>query len=363
MLQKNKETKRKQPFTDVPPRYILWGSIGVVVLALLFLVLFPMLKAAKRVLPQERSSSEPQSEKTNRHPLTGVWLSEPVELPRVFGVMIDDQVDAWPQSGIDQAFLVIEAPVEASIPRMIAFFDQSQAVEKIGPVRSARPYFIDWNNEFDALYAHVGGSNEALDKIENGGTFDLNEYSHSTTFWRATTRMAPHNAYTSTERLNEYLQKRIEADLVPELLYESWQFKDPEDTSKSEINSKMIVDYWAPTYTAQWNFDAQTNQYVRFQGGKQSLTLDGNPIKTDNVGVVVTDVSVLDAVGRRKIRTTGEGKAWVLQDGTVIEAVWKKPSISQRLRFYVQDQELKMNPGKTWIQIVPSEFDVTFLQE
>ncbi len=209
----------------------------------------------------------------------------------------------------------------------------------------------------------MGGSNEALDKIASGGTFDMNEYSHSTTFWRATTRTAPHNAYTSTSLLNAYLQKRIEAELAPEALYGTWLFKDPEDTKNSTMQSSVSVDYWAPTYTAKWDFDAQTNQYLRSQAGKRELTLDGKQVVADNVAIVVTDVEILDAVGRRSVRTTGEGKAWLLQDGKVIEAIWKKPSVSERLKFYANDQELKMNPGKTWIQIVPSAFDVTFSQE
>jgi len=363
MLQNKNETKRKQPLKNIPPRFILWGMISVVTLALLFLSLYVLLGRGSKQ-PSSSSSDLIQTEqKTIRHPLTGVWLNEPIALPHVFGVMIDNQVDAWPQSGIDQAFLVIEAPVEASIPRFLAFFHEQQSVEKIGPVRSARPYFIDWNNEFDALYAHVGGSNEALDKIESGGTFDMNEYSHSTTFWRATTRSAPHNAYTSTERLSEYVNKRVEAQLAPETLYASWSFKDPEPPQDQSIKSRVVVDYWAPTYTAQWDFQPESNRYTRSQGGKQQKTLEGNPVMADNVGIVVTDISVLDAVGRRQVRTLGEGKAWLLQDGKVIEATWKKPSVSERLTFRVGEEEQKMNPGTTWIQIVPSAFDVTFLQE
>ena len=298
-----------------------------------------------------------------RHPLTGMWLRESVELPRVLGVMIDNHVDARPQSGIDQAFLVIEAPVEGGISRLLAFFDANESIAKIGPVRSARPYFIDWNNEFDALYAHVGGSDSALEKIVSGGTFDVNEFAHSSTFWRAGTRLAPHNTYTSTERLNAYTQTRIDAGYAPEVLYETWQYKDAPEPNPNQKGSSVSIDFLSPVYTADWAFDAESGTYLRSQAGKKDLTLDGKQITANNIGIVITDISVIDGVGRRVVRTIGEGKGFVMQDGKVIDVTWKKSSESQRLKFFVGDQEVVMNPGKTWIEIVPSVYDVTFQQQ
>ena len=355
------ETKRKQRSSGLTKKQILWGNVSVVVIALLFLFFYTTISGKERFVENNFvQDTSQESQNVFRHPLTGVWLNEAIDLPYVFGVMIDNHADARLQSGIDQAFLIIEAPVEAGIPRMIAFFDSSENVEKIGPVRSARPYFIDWNNEFDALYAHVGGSNEALDKIVSGDTFDMNEYSHSSSFWRATTRYAPHNAYTSTDRLNKYLQTRIDSENVPEVLYESWQYKDPEVASDHLNLSKVLIDFWAPIYTVEWSFDFEKGTYIRSQAGEIDLTLNGLEVNADNVVVIVTDVSVIDSVGRRKVRTIGEGTAWVMQDGNIIEAVWEKPSVSQRLRFYVGEEEIKMNPGKTWIEVVPSVYDVTF---
>ena len=80
----------------------------------------------------------------------------------------------------------------------------------------------------------------------------------------------------------------------------------------------------------------------------------------DNVAVVVTEIEVIDNVGRREIRTTGEGEAYVLRDGIVIEATWKKPSTSERLKFYnrATGEEITMNAGVTWIEVVGSEEDI-----
>ncbi len=302
-----------------------------------------------------------------RDVLTGLQIAEPVDvLPRIYAVMIDNSVDAWPQSGIDKAFLVIEAPVEAAIPRLEAFFSADAQVEKIGPVRSARPYFVDWANELDALYVHVGGSNDALAKILSTGTFDLNEFWNGDSFWRAKDRFAPYNTYTSSELLSAAVEKLVEKDKAPEVLYGVWKFKDGTGEDKEAVGAKaegtnaVSVRFNSDLYVATWTYDLETNTYLRSQGGRKTVTQDGTRVSANNVVVIVTDVSVLDAVGRRKIRTTGEGKAWVLQDGATIEATWKKPSGSERLAFYDKDgNEIVMNAGNAWIEVAESEGDVT----
>ncbi len=314
------------------------------------------------------------SEPAFRNPLSGLSaLSAPSALPRVYAVMIDNSVDAWPQSGIDKAFLVIEAPVEAAIPRFEAFFSADAKVDKIGPVRSARPYFVDWASEFDALYAHVGGSNDALALIGSTGTFDLNEFSHGNSFWRSADRSAPHNAYTSTDLLAAAVAKAEEKGTASDVLYGVWKFKDgakafvmpgSSDAAPDAVwQNSISVRFNSDLYVATWTYDPATNTYLRSQGGRKTVMQDGTRVSANNVAVIVTDVSVLDAVGRRKIRTTGEGNAWVVQDGATIDATWKKSSASERLAFYDKDgNEIAMNAGNTWIEVAQDEGDVTVVE-
>lgn len=354
MSKKNKEEKSKRKQAE------LMAILGAAVaLAFLFAVLLPYFKGRVESV-SALDDSQQTKEAIGRHPLTGFSIYEETGLPRVYGVMIDNHEDAWPQVGLDQAFLVYEAPVEAGISRMLAFYYEGQEVEKIGPVRSARPYFLDWNNELDAVYAHVGGSNAALDRIASGGTFDLNQYWLDGYFWRALNRYAPHNVYTSTELLDAYVEMKTQKGTVADSLYESWQFKEPvfEQTAETE---RIELSFYPPIYVAEWKFDAQTNRYVRFQAGSAHTMENGGQIMADNVAVVVTDVTILDAVGRRKIRTIGEGEAFVFQDGKKIEGRWKKTSESQRLRFYDKDgHELAFNPGVTWVEVIPDVADLSF---
>lgn len=283
-----------------------------------------------------------------RHPLTGVEVPEPLaELPHVFGVMIENSLDAWPLAGIEEAFLVIEAPVEGGIPRFLAFYSTDQDVTKIGPVRSARPYYVDWNDELDALYAHVGGSPEALDKIKAVGTPDLNEFYQGEYYWRgAAPRYAPHNVYTSTENLTEALDEFSE--LVPD--YDAWLFADG---VSSGLDRSLLIEFGG-AYDVTWRYDAITNRYLREQAGDIYPIEGSGFVMADNIVVLATDIAVIDSIGRRSIRTLGEGDALVVQNGNAILATWQKEDRASRLRFYRMDtgDEIVFNTGITWIEVV-----------
>lgn len=283
-----------------------------------------------------------------RHPLTGEVLSAPLAaLPQVFGMMIENAADAWPLSGVDGAFLVIEAPVEGNIPRFIAFYADDQDVARIGPVRSARAYYLDWNAEFQGIYGHVGGSPEALDDILENGTIDLNQFFQSEYYYRdELTRYAPHNVYTSTSILESSIAEVKEKYDVGASSYESWTFTD--GVSQSSTVTTMHIE-WGSGYDVDWTYDPSTNTYHRSQGG--------NTYTANNVVVIATDIGTIpgDDKGRRTVRTIGEGSMHLYQNGEEIIGTWKKVSAEDRLRFYGMDgSEVMMNAGKTWIEVIDS---------
>lgn len=311
--------------------------------------------------PAQSSVDAPQDETpvvTLRHPLTGEETDVIAPLPQVFAVMVENSADAWPLAGLEDAFLVIEAPVEGMIPRFEVFFEASGGPDKIGPVRSARPYYVDWADELDAVYVHVGGSPEALDLIADYGTIDLNEFFQGEYFYRWSKRYAPHNAYTTMEDLITAMGEltRMGAiDGAPE--YEAWSFKD--GAASGEAKSLQIDWTTGTTYDVAWNYDAATNAYTRQQGGTSNF-LEGAVATANNVVVMESDIEVVDGTGRRHIRTTGTDDALVFQDGRVIVATWKKDTRTDRLRFYDSSgTEIAMNAGKTWIEVVSSVSQAT----
>jgi len=350
---------RLSPFHKVSKEIWIGASALVLVWGLIALAFF---STVDRVAPEESEVEEvPEEALEIRHPLTGEVLEEELEeLPWVFGVMVENAADAWPLSGLEDAFLVIEAPVEAGIPRFIAFFSEETEIEKVGPVRSARPYYLDWNDEFEAVYTHVGGSPQALDFILDFGTFDLNQFWHGATFYRENgNRYAPHNVYTNSERLiawlEEALLERGEDEEVPE--YESWLFKDDEPAEEGE---SLAIDFADGTlYDVNWVYEEETNTYLREQAGSTMYMEDGATTSAKNIIVLATDVESIDAVDRKAVRTTGSGNAYVAFDGRVQIAVWKKEERTDRLRLYDEEgKEIAFNAGVTWIEVVDDIADV-----
>ncbi|MBI5221693.1 MAG: DUF3048 domain-containing protein [Candidatus Magasanikbacteria bacterium] len=135
---------------------------------------------------------------------TTVSSSEMIN-PFVVGIMIDNHPDARPQSGLVAAKIVYEAPAEGGITRYFAIFDSIQSVEKVGPVRSARPYFVDWLEEYSGLYMHCGGAPEALAKIKSEKVFDADEFFNGPYYWRDESRIAPHNLFTKSEQIKKII--------------------------------------------------------------------------------------------------------------------------------------------------------------
>ncbi len=344
--------KHKKHISKRKRSILLFGGVGLVTLAFLFVGVFVW--ATHNTQKSTQSVSTVQAaQKMFRHPLLGFSTDENMKQPQAYGMMIDNHQDAWPQAGVDKAFLVYEAPVEGGITRLLAFFSADQSVDKIGPIRSARPYYLDWNNELDGLYGHVGGSNAALELIASGGTFDLNQYWNDAAFWRASNRFAPHNVYTSTDRLAKAIEARTQTGKYVEPLYETWAFKDPDATREAQTK-KIALSFGSSEYDVKWNFDPSSDRYGRSHNGVHDVTEDGSQIFADNVAVIVTEVSVLDSVGRREVRTIGQGKAFVFQDGQEIEGTWKKPSESERTKFFdLHEKEIAFNPGITWIEVIP----------
>lgn len=277
-------------------------------------------------------------------------------------VMVENHLAARPVAGLAQARVVYEVLTEGEITRFLAIFDLAEDLAKIGPVRSARPYFIEIAKEYDALYAHCGGSPAALAILKSGDeVFDLNEFFgyNSGYFWRDKERTAPHNLYTATELLKtakeQYELVDKQSDFLP------WRFKDT-DKNSAPIAPTIKIDFsFSPVYQATWQYNSTTGQYERWQNNSEHRTEDGELITADNVVVQFAPTRVLDEVGRREIKLTGQGRALVFRDGQAIQGIWQKLEDWQRTRFFDQNnQEIELNRGKIWIEIVPEGMEIKY---
>lgn len=289
-----------------------------------------------------------------RRVLDGVCVQSANEVnPRLVAVMIENHVDARPQSGLAEASIVYEAPVEANYTRFLAIYPADLKINKIGPVRSARPYYLDWLSEYgDILYMHVGGSPAALDLIKQYKLNDLNEFYRGWYYWRDDARTAPHNVYTSSELWNKALEERgtgneERGDWI------GWKFVTSSLEHKNiktlEQVKEITVSFLSPNYEAVWKYNTSTNQYMRGEW------------VADDVIVQFVKAKVIDEIGRQELATIGKGEALVFKNGEVVKASWQKADRTSRTRFLDENgSELEFNPGKIWIEVANQNTKVNY---
>jgi hypothetical protein len=267
----------------------------------------------------------------------------------LFAVMIDNMIDSRPAYGLSRADLVFEAPTEAGITRFLAVFCGDEPADfKIGPVRSLRPYFLDFAEDIEAPIAHVGGSPEAMARIKNSSVPDLDQYYNGGYFERSSDRLAPHNVFTNIKKLTSFLNNRFPNFRAER---EVWQYKDESSAQNTEAK-EINVDYIRPEHLVRWVYDSASNSYFRYQNGAEHTDADGSKISAKNVVIQITDIEVIDEIGRRKIRTTGEGKAMIFMDGKIIRGSWEAEKRSL-VRFYdAAGREIQFNKGPIWIEVV-----------
>jgi len=306
-------------------------------------------------------SEKPKEVKKYEAPLSGVLVEdENLTKRRPFAVVIENHVDSRPQSGLDKASFVFEALAEGGITRFLAFYQENEANE-IGPVRSARLYFMDWLSEFDAFFVHCGGNAEALDEIEPYGVLDIDQFFNGKYFWRDNNRWAPHNLYTDTQKLRE-AAKTNNYDL--EHIIEGFIFKSDPKPSERPNSGEVNIDYQGYSFKVKYSYDKKTNSYLRFQGeALHEDKITGNQLVAKNVVVMYIPVSYGKTYKNEiaiRMETTGQGDALVFLDGKMVQATWKKGSVSGKLRFYDADsEEIKFNRGTTWVEVVPLGTNVT----
>jgi hypothetical protein len=277
--------------------------------------------------------------------LDGVMV--PMESAEAFPValVLDNDVLARPQSGLSRASLVYEAPVEGGMTRYLAIYPADADISAIGPIRSARPYFVTWAEELKALFIHCGGSQEALNQLKSASLYDLNEFYQASYFWRdkSSSRPAPHNVFTSADTWRLYLKEkglnRAEAD--------AWLFKESGEQASS---SPDINIYFSSNFRALWRYDSVANEYSRFFNGLAG-TDEEQPITAKNIIIQQVKSRVLDKAGRLAIDTDGRGQAKICLDGFCQDGYWQKKTDKRTRYYYNNEEEIKLNPGITWIEV------------
>lgn len=330
---------------------LLLAGLGVI-LATAIVVAVLVFQAPKPAeAPQVSKSTPPKPAPVYYSALSGEKVPDEASTKiAVTGIMIENSPDARPQSGIKPASVVFEAIAEGGITRFLALY-QNNKPQLIGPVRSVRLHYVDWIAPFQASVAHIGGSKFALDEVRNGNYRDIDQFFNAPSYWRATDRYAPHNVYTSFERLDALNQKKGYATSE----FTAWPRKDgkPAATPTATVIDVKISGI---PYNSHYQYDAASNTYLRSQGGAQHLDREAGQVAPSTVIVLDTTMSrVFEDGYREQITTIGSGKARVFQDGIVTEATWTKKDRGSQISFTGADgKEIPLNRGQTWITAVPA---------
>jgi len=292
-----------------------------------------------------------------RRSIDGVYVEKGRENIYPLAIMMDNHPDARPSSSLAKANLVIEAEAEGRITRLLAIFASDDDLGEIGPVRSARPYYMDWAREFSALYVHVGGSPEALARMAKESFLHINEFYQGEYFWRASKRLSPHNVYTSSEKLREYLKSK---DLYEGKFF-AWNFKDDIDLNSRPETNEIRINYKLNSYMVDWKYKKENNDYIRYAAGEEYRDESGEIVKAKNIIIQKIKTEEIDEELRLRMETIGEGDAIICLDGECQEGKWKKASASSRTRFYSNnDNEIEFNAGTTWIEVIRPEYEIEY---
>lgn len=300
--------------------------------------------------PVAKKEPKPEPKPVFYSPLTGVEVASEADTQKATtAIIIENTPDARPQSGLKNSGVVFEAITEGGITRFLVIYQQEKP-GLIGPVRSLRTHYVDWLAPFNPSVAHVGGSRAALDEIRNGNYRDIDQFFNSGSYWRASDRYAPHNVYTSFERLDALNQ----AKGYTEVTFEGFARKN-DAASEAPSATAINVTMSGPLYNSSYTYDAETNSYLRSQGGGAHEDREEGRISPKVVVIMQSPmVAVTEDGYRESIQTIGSGSAWVFQDGTVTEGRWEKSSRQDQVRFVNgAGEEIKLNRGQTWISSVP----------
>lgn len=289
-------------------------------------------------------------------PLSGLYAAEEKVDRRVVAVMFDNHPSARWQAGLKDAEIIYEFQVEAPYTRYLGLYLINDP-ESLGAIRSARPYFVTKALEFDAVYVRAGGSEQAKSDIISLKIADIDSLSSSSkVFWRNNKKKMPHNLYTSMEVIRNTQEER--------------GFRMTGDTPIFKFNEKdmdiegfhakeIFIDYKGKN-TTNYTYDEENKIYLRQKDGKDHIDeSDQSQIYAKNIIIQEVNTKVIDSAGRLQIDLIGEGSGTYFTNGSGMDIKWVKNDRKGKTTYYDESgQELSLNPGITWIQMISPKCDV-----
>jgi len=294
-------------------------------------------------------------------PLTDLYIREEAAARRPFALIINNERQAMPQSGLMQADIIYEVLAEGSITRLVAIFHDFDA-DMIGPVRSTREYFTYFVLDHGAIMAHHGGSVTGYNAIRNRGIPAVDGMRYDgTVFWRDPERRASrgleHSSYTSAQRLLD-IAEQLNFDMeARENLGIFEFFEEPTAPVPGNLAYIVTVPFHGSNITT-FEYNPENNLYYKFLSGgapHMDAAVD-EQVAVANVLIQITSMRVIDAEGRRDVAMIGSGHGYLATHGTYSRVTWRRDNAAGPTRWYDEDGEpLTVNRGRTWISVINNE--------
>lgn len=326
--------------------------------------------------PKKKENKEPEIEEKK------LTIVNEESNQRPIAVMIDNNIGNGRHAGLQESYINYEIIVEGGLTRIMAVF-KDKDVSLIGPVRSSRHYFLDYALESDVIYAHYGWSTYAQNDIRTLGVNNINGLYDDYPFWRDQSIAAPHNVFTSTEKLYDYAKQKNYNTTT-----ENWKLLNyttdevnlnepisattqvnPETGKKEKVpvtregllTANSVVIPYSYYQTRSYTYDAERKVYLRYMNDTPHIDkVSGQQLYYKNVIIQQVTNSQLDSEGRQDLNTTGSGNGYYITNGYAVPIHWTKSSRSAKTIYkYSDGSKVQINDGNTFVQIMPTTYTPT----
>ena len=338
------------------------GGVKVLIVILIILIIIAGVVLAYKITQDK--NTETISEEGENEPVEAVEEKQ-VQIfsgnDRPIAVMIDNHSGAWPQAGLNQAYMVYEIIVEGGETRLMALF-KGVDLEKIGPVRSARHYFLDYAMENDAIYVHFGQSPQAESDIKKYSIHDINGIAEDgTTFWRVKDKSAPHNAVTSTQKLLESAKSKNYRTTSTEESVLNY-VTDEVNLEDGEVATTITIPH-SDLQTVEYEYDEENKVYVRYARGEEQTDWDTDePVTAKNIIITFCDnytLSDTENKGRQGLKNIGTFDGYYITNGRAIKIQCIKNDREEKTVYQdMNGNEINVNDGNTFVNICPTDAEV-----
>ncbi len=291
--------------------------------------------------------------------LTGELVDTAIGNRRPVAVMMSNDKASLPQYGINRADIVYEAPVEGDMNRFMAIFEDYDGLDRIGSVRSCRTYYTYFAREFDAIYAHYGQSTFAKPYLKNVDNINGLDGIGGVAYYRTNDRKAPHNAYTSGERLNKSIAQLGYREQYDASYEGHYRFaKTGRDVTLEGAPSVTDAYTVYPGYKMNkpwFEYNEETGLYKRYQYGSVHKGNEGE-ITVKNILLQYCPSGYYATTPYLDIAVYGDSYGFFITGGRGIPVKWSKDSELGKTHYYdMENNEIILNQGKTWVCIISAQ--------